>query len=67
MRHGVCISGATSKEPLIRDEAVQVLHGFQSATDASAYLDSELFTQVVVGELAPLLLTATDVRAYDTV
>ncbi|MFG2156195.1 hypothetical protein [Streptomyces olivaceus] len=61
------IAGATSKELLIRGEDVQVLHGFQSLTDANAYLDSALFTKDVVGELAPLLQTDPDVRVYDTV
>ncbi|MEU0303123.1 hypothetical protein ABZ252_27270 [Streptomyces sp. NPDC006175] len=61
------IAGATSKELLIRDEDVQVLHGFQSVADAMAYLDSALFTEDVVGELAPLLQTEPDVRVYDIV
>ncbi|AEM85806.1 hypothetical protein [Streptomyces violaceusniger] len=61
------IAGATGKELLVRDEDVQVLHCFQTLTDARAYLDSELFTQDVVGELAPLLRTDPDVRVYDTV
>jgi|GEM_PF-146260 len=37
------IKGATSKELLIRDEDVQVLHGFETAEDAQNYLSSELF------------------------
>ncbi|MDA5146089.1 hypothetical protein PEM37_31710 [Streptomyces sp. AD681] len=61
------IAGATSKELLIREEDVQVLHGFQSVADANAYLDSPLFTKDVVGELAPLLQADPDVRVYDTV
>ncbi|MBF8173741.1 hypothetical protein IW294_23620 [Streptomyces olivaceus] len=61
------IAGATSKELLIREEDVQVLHGFQSLADANAYLDSALFTKDVVGDLAPLLQTDPDVRVYDTV
>ena len=53
-------------EPLlVRDEDVQVLHGFKTAADARAYLDSELFTRDVVGGLAPLLSTAPDVRVYE--
>ncbi|MER6526228.1 hypothetical protein [Streptomyces sp. NPDC001508] len=60
------VDGATGKELLVRDEDVQVLHGFRSATDARAYLDSELFTKDVVGELAPLLRAEPDVRLYDT-
>ncbi|WP_369199508.1 hypothetical protein [Streptomyces sp. PU-14G] len=59
------IAGATSKELLVRDEDVQVLHGFRSVADAKAYLDSELFTRDVVGELAPLLRTEPDVRVYE--
>ena len=35
------IAGAKSKELLVRDEDVQVLHGFDSAQNASAYLTSE--------------------------
>ncbi|WP_164420338.1 hypothetical protein [Streptomyces salinarius] len=60
-------AGATSKELLIREEDVQVLHGFRSTADATAYLDSELFTRDVVGELAPLLQRDPDVRVYETV
>ncbi|MCV9952417.1 hypothetical protein [Paenibacillus sp. BT-177] len=36
------ISGAVSKELLVRDEDVQVLHGFTSEADAKAYLESDL-------------------------
>ena len=57
--------GATSKELLVRDEDVQVLHGFETAADAKAYLASELFTRDVVGGLAPLLSAAPDVRVYE--
>jgi hypothetical protein len=59
------VPGATSKEFLVRDEDVQVLHGFETAADATAYLDSELFTRDVAHALAPLLNTAPDVRVYE--
>lgn len=59
------IKGAKSKELLIRDEDVQVLHGFASVADASAYLESDFFTQDVVSELQPYLDGAPDVRIYD--
>ncbi|MCB2188644.1 MAG: hypothetical protein KQJ78_19670 [Deltaproteobacteria bacterium] len=59
------IKGAKSKELLIRDEDVQVLHGFASVAEANAYLQSELFTQDVVSELKPYLDAAPDVRIYD--
>lgn len=58
------ISGARSKELLVRDEDVQVLHGFDQAGQAEAYLDSELFTRDVVGELKPLLAADPEIRIY---
>ena len=58
------IAGAKSKELLVRDEDVQVLHGLDSQGNANAYLQSELFTAEVVGGLKPLLDAAPDVRTY---
>lgn len=43
------INVAISKELLVRQEDVQVLHCFESVTDAHAYLSGELFTNDVVG------------------
>lgn len=60
-------SGAHSKELLIRDQDVQVLHGFDSVAQAEAYLTSELFTQDIVRELTPLLEADPDVRIFDVV
>lgn len=59
------VPGAQSKLLLIRDEDVQVLHGFASVADAQAYLKSELFTHDVVDALTPLLAAAPEVRVYD--
>ena len=47
------IAGAKSKELLVRDEDVEVLHGFDTAEQANAYLTSLLFTSDVVGALQP--------------
>jgi hypothetical protein len=58
------IAGARSKELLVRDEDVQVLHGFDTAEQASAYLKSGLFTADVVGALTPLLDAPPDIRIY---
>jgi hypothetical protein len=58
------IGGARSKELLVRDEDVEVLHGFDTAEQASAYLKSRLFTADVVGALKPLLDAEPDVRIY---
>ncbi len=58
------ISGATSKELLLRGEDVQVLHGFESEEEAKAYLTSALFEQDVVRELKPYLESAPEVRVY---
>jgi hypothetical protein len=59
------VPGALSKELLVRDEDVQVLHGFRTVADANAYLASDLFTRDVVGGLSPLLKAAPDARLYD--
>ena len=61
------IKGAKSKELLVRDEDVQVLHGFAGVADANAYLTSELFIKDVVNGLAPYLDAAPEVRIYDTI
>ena len=58
------IAGAKTKELLVRDDDVQVLHGFDSLDNAKAYLHSPLFTADVVGALQPLLDAAPDVRIY---
>lgn len=58
------IAGATSKTLLVRTDDVQVMHGFESAAQATAYLKSTLFTQDVVGALGPLLSAPPEVRIY---
>lgn len=58
------IKGATSKELLLRAEDVQVLHGFESEEEATAYLSSNLFEQDVVRELKPYLNGAPEIRIY---
>ncbi|MDU0349688.1 hypothetical protein [Actinomyces sp. MRS3W] len=58
------IPGAVSKELLVRDEDVQVLHGFETAEQAQAYLSSELFTTKVVPGLKPLFKADPDIRVY---
>jgi hypothetical protein len=60
------ITGATSKELLVRDEDVQVLHGFATAEDAKAYLATDLFAQDVVVALSPLLQASPEIRIYET-
>jgi hypothetical protein len=58
------IPGATSKQLLVRDDDVQVLHGFKSTKEAQAYLKSDLFNHDVVAALKPLLETGPEVRIY---
>jgi hypothetical protein len=58
------VPGARSKDLLVRDDDVQVLHGFDSTTHAEAYLKSRLFEKDVVTALTPLLDAAPDVRVY---
>jgi hypothetical protein len=59
------IAGAQSKHLLVREQDVQVLHGFENEESACAYLQSTLFTADVVGSLTPLLDAAPDVRIYE--
>jgi hypothetical protein len=58
------IPGAKSKELLIREDDVQVLHGFATRKQAEAYLTSDIFTHDVVVSLKPLLKAAPEVRIY---
>lgn len=58
------IKGAVSKDLLIRDEDVQVLHGFDSAENAAAYLGSEMFKNDVFVGLKPLWTSDPDVKIY---
>jgi len=58
------IAGAVSKDLLIRDEDVQVMHGFNSVEEAAAYLESDLFNNDVVVGLKDLLNADPEVRIY---
>ena len=58
------IKGAVSKDLLIRDEDVQVLHGFESVEEANAYLKTDLFNNDVVKELSPLFDKAPEIKIY---
>jgi len=58
------IKGATSKELLIRDEDVQVLHGFDTVESASEYLKSTIFNNDIVTKLSPLLTEAPEIKIY---
>jgi hypothetical protein len=59
------IAGAESKELLLREEDVQVLHGFDSRAAAEAYLTSTLFGNDVVRELKPYLAADPEIRVYE--
>jgi len=58
------IQGAMTKELLIRDEDIQVIHGFDSMEHAKAYLDSELFKTKVFPGLKPTWAKDPDIRFY---
>jgi hypothetical protein len=58
------IKGAETKALLVRDDDVQVLHGFDNADSAHAYLKSNLFNQDVVKNLKPLLDADPEIRIY---
>jgi hypothetical protein len=58
------VSGAKSKQLLLRKDDVQVLHGFESEAQAESYLKSALFNNDVVRELKPLLDADPEIRIY---
>ncbi len=59
------IHGAKSKELLLREEDVQVLHGFDTRESAESYLKSTLFGDDVVGALKAYLMAGPEIRIYD--
>lgn len=61
------IKGAVSKQLLIRENDVQVLHGFETVESAKVYLSTELFSKDIVGELGPLLAAEPEIRIYSVV
>lgn len=58
------IEGAITKELLVRDEDVQVLHGFNNVENAKAYLSSAMFQNDVFVGLKPLWKSDPDVKIY---
>lgn len=58
------VEGALTKELLIRDDDVQVLHGFDSEEHARAYLSSDLFKNDVAAGLSPLWSDAPEIKIY---
>lgn len=58
------IPGAETKQLLIRDEDVQVLHGFDSVEHAQAYLKSDMFTKHVFPGLKPTWTSDPEVRIF---
>ncbi len=58
------IKGALTKDLLIRNEDVQVLHGFDSVENAAAYLSSDMFKNDVFVGLQPLWNADPEVRIY---
>jgi hypothetical protein len=59
------VPGAQSKDLLVREQDVQVIHGFESRASAEKYLASKLFGVDVVGELQPLLAADPEIRIYE--
>lgn len=59
------VPGAESKDLLLRDEDVQVLHSFASRASAESYLKSAMFGKDIVTELKPLLMADPEIRIYE--
>jgi hypothetical protein len=58
------IEGAITKDLLIRNEDVQVLHGFDSVEHAQNYLSSAMFQNDVFVGLKPLWSADPEVKIY---
>lgn len=58
------IEGAISKDLLVHEEDVQVLHGFNSLENAQAYLQSEMFKEDVFVGLKDLWQQEPKVKIY---
>ena len=58
------IKGELTKDLLVRDEDVQVLHGFDSVENAKAYLDSQMFKDDVFVGLKPTWSADPEVKIY---
>ena len=58
------IEGALTKELLVRDDDVQVIHGFDSLEHAKAYIDTDMFKNDVVTGLKPTWSADPDIRFY---
>jgi hypothetical protein len=59
------VPGAETKDLLVRDEDVQVIHTFESRAWAEKYLASQMFGVDVVTELKPLLAAEPEIRIYE--
>ncbi len=59
------VPGAQTKDLLVRDEDVQVIHTFESRDFAERYLASKLFGLDIVSELKPLLVAEPEIRVYE--
>lgn len=58
------IEGALTKELLVRDDDVQVLHGFDSVEHANAYLESQMFNDDVAVGLKPTWSSEPTIAIY---
>ena len=58
------IKGSLTKDLLIRDEDIQVLHGFDSVEHAREYLSSDMFKNDVFVGLKPLWSAEPEVRIF---
>lgn len=61
------IKGAVSKNLLVREDDIQVLHGFDSVENAKAYLESDLFKNDVAAGLSPLFEKEPCIKIFEVV
>jgi len=59
------IKGAKTQELLFSDEDIQLLYGFDTFEDAEAFLSTELYNNVILVALKPLISNNPDIKIYN--
>ena len=59
------IKGAKTQELLLSDEEVQLLYGFDTFEDAEAFLSTELYNNIILPALKPLISNNPEIKIYN--
>ncbi|MGJ1290427.1 hypothetical protein I6I97_21535 [Sphingobacterium multivorum] len=58
------IKGAKTQELLFSDEDIQLLYGFDTYEDAEAFLSTELYNNIILVALKPLISNNPEIKIY---